>query len=192
MNQAPPVPTNRLIRQIGIYARVQWVFAGAMMATAMLFYFAVYRQQAQQLDGLNRQISAKRAELEADKNKTSKLPRVQSELDILQANLAGFKKLPMKIQYGEFIGEIDKAADRLHIDTVHDDISNKPTLQKLYYERPVILSFETSFANAYAFLKEIENMDRLTRLRDVEIKTTDPVRGTVSVKLSVNIYYTAG
>lgn len=189
---ATTAPGNRLMQQIQIYARVQWIFAAALLVTATLFYVAVYRLQAQQLDGLERQIAAKQLELDNAQSKTSRLPRVRSELDALKQSLAGYKKLPAKAQYGEFISEINKASRKAHLNKLFEDPSNQPNHTPLYFEEPIMLSFEASFSDTYDFLTQIENMDRLTRLRDVEIKSIDPVHGIVSVKLSVNIYFTEG
>jgi Tfp pilus assembly protein PilO len=192
MGEANNIPGNRLIRQIQTYARVQWIFAGALMATAMLFYFGVYRPQAQQLESMNREIAAKKMELDADRSQTSRLPRVRSELDALRQSLAGYKKLPAKSQYGEFISQIDKASQASHLTKLFEEPGSQTNQSPLYLEKPVVLSFEASFPDLFSFLTQIENMDRLTRLRNVEIKTIDAVHGIVSVKLSVNIYYTEG
>jgi Tfp pilus assembly protein PilO len=188
---APAASSNRLILQIRTYARVQWMFAAALFVTIGLFYVAVYRPQAQQLELLNRQIAFKKLELVSDLSQTGRLPKVSSDLEALRKRLAGFKRLPQHAQYGQFIGDVNRASERANL-AKFDVEPGAPRRYSLYAEQPIALSFEGSFTDVFNFLRQIENMNRLTRLRDVDIKAVDEVRGDVAVKLSVNIYYSEG
>jgi len=189
MSEAPAKP-NRLLRKMQIYAQAQWIFLGALLLTFGLFYVAVYRPQLQEQDALNRQIAFKRVELASDRSQTDRLPRVTGELAVLRRRLAGFKKLPSDPQYGQFIHDMNQAGGRASLSKFNVE-PGVPRRSELYAEQPIVLSFEGSFFDVYEFIRQIEELDRLTRLRDVEIKAID-TGGTVSVRLSVNIYYSEG
>jgi Tfp pilus assembly protein PilO len=188
---APAKSANRLLRQTQNYTRVQGIFAAALAVAAGLFYAAIYRPQQEQLADLNRQIAFKRLELTADQSQTDRLPRVTSELAALKRRLAGFKKLPDDPQYGQFIREVNQAVQRTALQKFNE-VPGKATRLDLFSEQPIVLTFQGSFPSVFAFIRQLEDMERLTRLRDVTITTIDPEKGTVDVKLSVNIYYAEG
>jgi Tfp pilus assembly protein PilO len=187
----PTPPENRLLRQTQNYTRAQGIFGAALIAAAGLFYVAIYRPQQQQLADLNRQIAFKRMELNSDRSQTDRLPRVTSELAALKRRLAGFKKLPTDVQYGQFIGEVSQAADKASLQKFNE-FPGKPTRLDLFSEQPIVLTFQGSFPSAFAFIRKLEDMERLTRLRELTISTIDGQKGSVDVKLSVNIYYSEG
>jgi Tfp pilus assembly protein PilO len=186
-----PQSENRLIRQTQAYTRVQGVFAAAFVLAAGLFYVAVYRPQQQQLADLNRQIAFKHLELTTDRSQTDRLPRVTSELASLKRRLAGFKKLPTDPQYGQFIHEVNQAREQASLPRLNE-VPGPARRADLFSEQPIVLSFQGSFPSVFEFIRKLEDMERLTRLRDVTISTIDDKKGTVDVKLSVNIYYSEG
>jgi Tfp pilus assembly protein PilO len=191
MNAPAPTKPNRLMRQMLLLARLQWVCLAAMIFAAGSFYALVYRPQDQELQALNGQIELKKEELSSDKSRTDKLPAVTGELAALTRRLAGFKKLPRDPQYGDFVMDINLAKGRSALTNL--DIEPKtPKRGDLYSEQPIVLTFNGSFVDVQTFISQIESLDRLTRLRDVEVKSMEGHDGTVSVTLSINIYYSGG
>jgi Tfp pilus assembly protein PilO len=180
--------TNRLTQQIQFYAKVQYVLAGLVVVALGLFYVAVYRPQTFAVDDLNRQITAKQRQLESDRAQTNRLPAVTSELQQLTTRLAGFKKLPLDPQLGEFMHEVYQASQKAQLHKLTDQPGEAERFE-LYSEMPIVLSFQGDFASVYSFIRQIEEMQRLTRVQDVTIKTIDSNQGTVDVTLTVNIYY---
>jgi Tfp pilus assembly protein PilO len=179
---------NRLTQQIQSYAKLQYVLAGLVVVALGFFYMAIYRPQTQAVDDLTRQIAVKQQQLESDRAQTNRLPAVTSELQRLTARLAGFKKLPPDPQLGEFMHEVYQASQQAQLHKLTDQ-PGEAERYDLYSEMPIELSFQGDFSSVYAFIHQIEDMQRLTRVRDVSIKTIDPTTGTVDVTLTVNIYY---
>jgi Tfp pilus assembly protein PilO len=184
-------PTNRLTRQILTFAKVQYALGTGMLLALGIFYFAIYRPQQAQVDDFNRQIAAKRLELASDLSQTGKLPRVELELRQLKARLAGFKKLPPNPDIGEFIRDINQAGQRADLQKLVEQ-PGAARRDALYFEQPVVLSFEGDFTSVFSFIQEVEDMQRLTRIRDVTMTGLDSKQGTVNVTLAVNIYYSGG
>ena len=59
-------------------------------------------------------------------------------------------------------------------------------------ELPIKLQFEGDFTNVYAFLRNVEEMPRMTRVRGMQIKARDrETSGHVQVQLAMNIYFAA-
>ena len=182
------VSSNRLIRQIQTLAHIQYALAATVLFASALFYLAAYRPQQGQIAELERQTSAKQLELSQARTQTDRLPRVTLELQALRRRLAGFKKLPDDPQYGQFIREVNQASQRAELSkfVVQPGAARR---EELFSEQPISLSFEGDFGHVWGFIRDLEDMERLTRLRNLTITKVDSLTGTVSVTLSVNIYY---
>jgi Tfp pilus assembly protein PilO len=185
---AQPTHANRLVRLFQTYAKIQWVLGGALLLAIGMFYLAVYRPQEQKLADLDRQIEFKRLELASDRSQTDRLPRVSNELAALKRRLAGFKRLPADPQFGQFLHDIYQISQSTALQKFNDE-PGIPRRLELFSEQPITLSFEGNFPSVFQFIARLEDMQRLTRLRDVTIKSDDDHQGTVDVKLSVNIYF---
>jgi Tfp pilus assembly protein PilO len=181
-------PTNRLTRQIQIFAKVQIALGVAMVVAGLAFYFGVYRPQDQAIAELNQQISGKRAELMADQSQTGRLPRVELQLRELNASLAGFKKLPPDPQLGIFIHDINQASQEAALNHLTIE-PGSPVRDALYSEEPIALNFKGSFPAVASFIRQVEDMDRLTRVQDVTIKNANSADDSVDVSLTVDIYF---
>ncbi|MGA2229349.1 MAG: type 4a pilus biogenesis protein PilO [Tepidisphaeraceae bacterium] len=184
-------PTNRLTRQILTFAKVQYALSGGMLAALVLFYFGVYRPQQAQIDSLDRQTAAKKTELDNDLSQTGKLPKVELELRNLKARLAGFKKLPVDAQIGQFDRDVNDAVQRAGLQKLVE-LPGAARRDELYFEEPIVLTFQGEFTSVYSFIRALEDMDRLTRVREVTMNGINSKTGTVNVSLEVNIYYSGG
>lgn len=183
-----PLPqTPRLARQMETFAKAQYVLAASTLLVAGLFYMAAFRPQAQQLADLTDQIAGKKAELVLDRSQTDRLPRITSELQSLKARLAGFKKLPSDPQLGQFIDEITQLSQQQTLRQLVVE-PGVPKRDELFSEQPISMSFDGDFLAAWDFIRQLEDMQRLTRVKDVTITSDDDQPG-VHVNLSVNMYY---
>ena len=69
-----------------------------------------------------------------------------------------------------------------------------PTRSELFAEQPVSLKFEGDFLSVFSFLRQTEEMQRLTRVRELRLRSDDRAArpGQVEVELSMNIYFSEG
>jgi Tfp pilus assembly protein PilO len=68
-----------------------------------------------------------------------------------------------------------------------------PVRSELFAEQPVSLKFEGDFLKVFSFLRQTEQMQRLTRVRELKIKNNRSNKpGQVEVELSMNINLTEG
>jgi hypothetical protein len=51
------------------------------------------------------------------------------------------------------------------------------------------MTFEGDFLNAFGFLRQLEEMQRLTRVKTLSVRCRDPRTGLVEVSLAMNIYF---
>jgi Tfp pilus assembly protein PilO len=172
--------------------RVQWIMAGVMVLIIVAFYLVGFRPLSKRQAALAEEIISKRNTLQTEQEEARKLPEVTMEVNRLRTRVEKFdKKMPKQADIGNFIREINQLSQQTSLKkmTVTPGMPRKTTL---YSELPISLNFEGDFVSVHAFLRQAETMQRLTRVRNVSVKTNDPVNGQVHVELSMNIYFSEG
>lgn len=184
--------TRSLQNQIGWCARAQWILAGAMIAMVGGFYLFEYRPAMQKRAELRMQIDAKRNELVASKTLAEGIKDVALNVEKLKVTLGRFDmKMPKQAELGQFFREVTQISQNTSLrgwDITH----GSPSRSQLFGELPIKLKFTGEFLNVVSFLRQVEDMKRLTRVRDINIKSTNPKLGQVEVELTMNIYFAEG
>ena len=174
-------------------ARAQWVLGVTMVVMIVGFYAAAYRPNKEKLDGLEMQIAAKRRDLTSNRSRVQILPDVLLEVNRMRDRLERFdKKLPKAPELGPFINDITEVSHQTALRkwTVEPGV---PARTDLYAEWPISLKFEGDFNGVFSFLRQAEQMQRLTRVKGLKLKSADSGKsGQVQVELSMNIYFSEG
>lgn len=177
-----------LHQQLGWYTRAQGLLAGLLAVLLIAFAVAVYRPITQRLADLDHQIAANRRQLDANQASAGQLNDVARRVDRLRLRLEHFdQRLPRRADPWLFIGDLTRLGQQASLRKV--DV--QPSLlnrRESFCEWPILLHFEGDFLNVYSFLRQIEEMPRLARVRKLEITQTDPKLGTVEVQMTINIY----
>jgi|HubBroStandDraft_1064217.scaffolds.fasta_scaffold208928_2 Tfp pilus assembly protein PilO len=173
------------------YSRMQAILAGAALLLIVAFYLAIYRPAQAAAADLAGQVALKQNILTSNQNEAGRLPRVQMQLEELRRKLGGFKKLPNQPEFAEFIRETSELSQKASLKQFiwHPALPKKTDL---YFEQPVTFQFEGDFANVFSFVRDIEDMQRLTRVRSLDMTSISGQPGMVTVTLTVNFYYTSG
>lgn len=178
--------------QAGMCARAQWLLAAALLLSGAGFYLFGYRPMSNQLRDLRMQSDAKQRQLGMDQSRANTLPAVKLEVDALQLRLERFdKKLPRNLDLGQFIKDLTQISQQASLRKLLVQPGGSRRAD-LYSERPILLSFEGDFLSAYSFLRETETMQRLTRVRNLSIKSRDVKLGQVEVQMALSIYSAEG
>jgi len=184
--------TRSLQNQIQWCARAQWILAALIVAMGAGFYLFEYRPTTQQRADLHIQIESKQNELHANKSRTDGMKALEFRVVNLESTLKRFdQKLPKQADLGQFFKEITQISQSASLrdwDATH----GSPVRSDLYGELPIKLKFQGEFMNVVSFLRQVEQMERLTRVREINIKGTDPKHGQVEVELTMNIYFAEG
>jgi Tfp pilus assembly protein PilO len=181
-----------LQNQLSWCVKAQWTLAIAMIAMLLGFYFAWYRPEHTLLRERRAAIESKRVELEANGTRASNLHMVKLEVDNLRARLERFnKKLPKQQDLGQFIRDITTVSQQSSLRKLTVQ-PGAPKRTALYTEMPISLNFEGDFNSVFNFLRQTEDMQRLTRVNNLSVKTTDAKLGQVEVQVSMNIYFSEG
>jgi Tfp pilus assembly protein PilO len=170
------------------FSRAQWMLGVMMVACLGTFFLFGYRPQMARLHQLQAEIGRSQYELQDSQFRTRTLPIVASDVKRLRQQLDASRKLPSPQELPQFLKDITQlgAQFSLHPFTFKQGL---PSHGELFSELPVTLSFEGDFMDAFNFLRCTEQMQRLIRVRDLNVKSKDAQSGRVEVQLSINIYF---
>jgi Tfp pilus assembly protein PilO len=172
--------------------RVQYILAGVALVAAVGVYAMGIRPVSRRLADLEAQRVQRQEMLDQSESRASNLPKVALEVDRLRMKLERFdKRLPRQQELGPFIREITQLSQQSQLRklTLQPSV---PRTSDLYAELPISMNFEGDFMSVFAFLKQTEEMQRLTRVKNIIIRNKDAKLGQVEVQMSMNIYFSEG
>jgi Tfp pilus assembly protein PilO len=178
--------------QIRRYSKAQWALAGGLLLATAVFYALGYRPLAGRLQSLKAQTEAERRGLTQNLSKAGELPSLTLRVERLQARVERHgKTLPRQPDMGQFMKDITQVGQQsmLRQFEVHPLGSRRGDL---FFELPISMKFEADFMNASMFLRQLEDLQRLTRIRHLDFRGKDARQGTVEVEVTMNIYFSEG
>lgn len=175
--------------QIAWCARAQWTMTTIMVSLIVLFFAFVFWPANRRLAAVAEEMISKSRQLEANQSRAADLPKLALQVAALRFKLERFnKKLPKTAEFDEFLRELTTAAQQLSIrKLVHQPGTVKR--QDLFGEIPITMSFEGASTDVYRFIRELEGMSRLTRVKSLTVHCKDSKLGLVDVNLAMNIYF---
>ena len=175
--------------QIAWCARAQWTMSLVMATLFLLFFVVGYRPANQRLLALRGQIAGSSKRLETNQSRAMNLPILAAEVAKLEARLQrNNKQLPRTLELGEFIGQMTLVSQQSNLRKLVHQPGAVRRLE-LYSEIPITMTFEGDFTNVFSFLRQMEEMQRLTRVKSLTVRSRDPKLGLVDVSLSMNINF---
>jgi len=177
-----------LRNQIPLFARLQAVLVCCIMAMLAMFYFLAYRPLTSEELALGKQIQERQQNLADTATRLRVLPAVAAEVRQLRKQLEGQKKLPAENDLAQFIRDLTRLGDNWSLKGFRykPDASRR---NECFAQLPIQLTFEGDFVKVFSFLKQVEDLERLTRVRNLQVKARDAATGQVQVELTMNIYY---
>jgi Tfp pilus assembly protein PilO len=174
-------------------ARVQLILGVALIIVLCGFVALIYRPSSERLGDLTRQTVEQRGKLTQNLSQVSILPEVMTQVGRMQTRLEHFdKRLPRQPELGPFINDITEVSHQVNLRkvTVEPGVPNRTDL---FTEWPIALKFEGDFPSVFAFLRQAEDMPRLTHVKGIKVRSTDNGKsGQVQVELSMKIYFSEG
>jgi type IV pilus assembly protein PilO len=174
-------------------ARAQLILAVTLIVLLVSFIAFIYRPNSAKLSGMQEAIAEQRRDLASNRTKVQILPDVMLAVSETRNRLERFdKKLPKAPELGPFINDITEVSHQTALRkwTVEPGV---PARTDLYAEWPISLKFEGDFNGVFAFLRQAEQMQRLTRVKGLKLRSSDSGKsGQVQVELSMNIYFSEG
>jgi Tfp pilus assembly protein PilO len=175
--------------QIAWCVRAQWSMTIVMVSLILAFLVFGFRPTNQRRNSLRDEIATKVGLLETNQSRAQGLTGLAFEVERLRLKLAANnKKLPKTPGLGEFINDTAEVSSQFAI----RKLMHQPGMMRrvdLYAEIPIVMSFEGDFANVFSFIRRLEEMQRLTRVKSLSVRCKDGRLGQVDVNLAMNIYF---
>lgn len=177
--------------QIGWCARAQWVLGATMVGALGAFYLFGFRPETQRLSKLNEQIDRKQLELQDNQSRTTIRQQVEKDVIELERRLEKFDaRLPKQQELGQFIRDVNRLSHQSMLRPFNVEYPpTGPQRSELFTEVPITLKFEGDFLSVFSFLRQMEQMQRLTRVRNLNIRQSADLSGHVTVDLQMYIYF---
>jgi Tfp pilus assembly protein PilO len=163
--------------------------AVALLVASIGFYCTWYRPAKRQLSTLRATMRQQQDQLAANQAQLRNLPALQADVYRLQARLEhNNKTLPHQPELAAVMKDLNALGQQ---SAVRKFTCQPGPMQKQQgvSEVPMAMNFEGDFMSVYQFLRQSEDMLRLTRVRELKIRATDPKTGQVDVQMALNVYF---
>jgi Tfp pilus assembly protein PilO len=156
-----------------------------VLAFAAAGYWPARRAAAEQ----DRQIADRQQELNEARIKAANLPVIAGEVERLRSRLARSRKLLLASDLPIAHREIMQISQRTGLGKFkYEPDAERPGT--LYRELPIQMTFEGDFFAAFAFLRQCEDLPRLSRFRRLLLRTTDKGQGGIQAEVSMSLFLT--
>ena len=170
-------------------ARDHWIILGIFGVIMLVFVCLVYMPQDRRLTDLNSQGRQLAQELSQNSAKAACVPEVIRQVESQKREFQNFdRRLPKQKELAEFLKEISSTALSNHLDNQVIEPGN-PTRGPLYNRLPIIMRFDSNFTGLTNFLRQIDGMERLTRVEKIHIAPATE-GSALHVEMVMNIYFT--
>jgi Tfp pilus assembly protein PilO len=173
------------------YRRAQ----GGLFIILLLVTVAVYslwiRPANMALEAARVRATAAQSELQDDQMRARNLPLVEREIEHLRQRVERFdKKLPKQQDLAQFMNDVTRISQDASLRKLSWHLDSKPKKSDQFTELPIQFTFEGDFQTGVVqFLQGTEDMPRLTRVRKLDIKSSDLHDGQVKAEVTMNIYF---
>lgn len=171
--------------------RQQYLGIG-LLVVVLVGVFAVYLPNRKSLEAIREQIATIEREASQNAERVRTLPTLIAEVKNLRNQVDRYKPLLGRSDVEHAMDEIGKVKDS----TLVGDYGIKTLGKKeraICIEEPLQITFTANFVDAMSLIQRIEAMDRLTRMRELTIRSLDSSiqrnKGTVSVSMKVSLFY---
>jgi type IV pilus assembly protein PilO len=139
-------------------------------------------QEKQKMDGMRDKL----AELE---QATAKAENLTSQLNRMEQAIEAFEsKLPPSSEIHTVLEDVTLIAQR-HGLTPKTIRTLKNEENRGYIEQPLEMELDGNFNSYYAFLLELEKLDRITKIRELTLKKNSKHEGQTEAKFIMSIFF---
>jgi len=149
------------------------VFLAVLLAVPISAYIYVFKPRNVEILEARDEITLKQARLDQLAQVVSKIENIGEAIETGQESIELIEaKLPREQDVEGVLEQVSQIAERneLMIRRIHPD---SPVPAAMYMELPLRLTMDGQFDGFYQFLLEVENLPRITRIHNMEIKRSD-------------------
>jgi Tfp pilus assembly protein PilO len=170
--------------------RAQCALGVVLLLVGCAIYLMGIRPATVRLGELQAKFALEKSELQGNQARARDLPKVELEIEHLRQRVERFdKKLPKQQDLAQFIDDLTEISQQSSLQKLAWKPDLKPRRTDQFSELPIQLTFQGDFAGVFDFLRRTEDMQRLTRVRKLELRSLEGSTGQVDVQVTMNIYF---
>ncbi len=165
------------------------VFILILLAVPVASFWYVFRPQSEKIKQANQEIEHKESMLQSLAETTAQTDdlaaaneEIANAIHLIEARLPTHKEVDVIL---EQVAEI-ALGNNLKLIKVKSD---KPVRSAAYWEQPLEMKVAGDFNGFYAFLLDLEQLDRITRMPHIKLKRADEVDGVINATFTLSIYF---
>lgn len=166
------------------------LFVMLLLGMLVLSYPLLFKPLNLQRDAAIAETKAKQQKLSDLNSAMAHTHDMKAEIEKLQKAIAFLEgKLPKETEMDRVLQDVWKAAkdNNLNIKSVRN---GKPVDGSSYSEQPIRMVVEGQFYPSFSkFLSQVEQMDRLTTIKDMKIDADPQNNGAIVADFTLTIYY---
>ncbi len=166
------------------------IYVAIPFAIIFLYYFAIYRLKAQNIEELKTTWSQIEIELNKKRMMARNLPKYKKEVARLKEKFKELsKKLPQKEEIPSLLNDISNLGKRNGIEFIH--FEPKTEIKKEFYaEIPIFLSLSGTYNDFLKFFHDLGRLERIVNVSEVEMgnPTFKDGRLVLKTELKINIF----
>lgn len=170
------------------------IFLLLLAVTPVAAYFYVFEPRNEQIAAARAEIARKQDKLRKLEAATMDIADLGAEIDKLTQAVAMFEqKLPAEREVEVVLREVWQLASK-HELTPRSVRTDKPVAAAQYSELPIRMTIVGNFDGFYAFLLELENLPRITRMPKMELKklADDDHEGRMQADVVLTVFFESG
>lgn len=181
--------------QLGIR---ELIFLAVLLAVPIAAYIYVFNPRNEEITEARDEVALKQARLDQLAQVVARIEDIGQAIESGQQSITLIEaKLPREQDVEGVLEQISQIAERnnLTIRTINPD---SPVPAAMYMELPLRLSMDGQFDGFYQFLLEVENLPRITRMHNMQIKRggersgpnrTELPPGYMRAEFTLSIYF---
>lgn len=181
-----------LKNRLAHYEKAQWTL-GALLALGLGFFFVIaYRPANGKLDELGFQIQSRQRAMNDNRVKAADLPNLAAQVQRFESQLRFYdRQLPRQPALDQFIKDLTGISQELALKDWKFS-PRAPARGVAHFELPIQIDFSGDFLSSAAFVRRVEDLQRLTRVKNLTVKSKSSDGTSVDVSLVVSIYFVEG
>ena len=168
------------------------IFFVLLMALAYVSYAYMIKPANQHLAQEKVKVEQKRAKLQELKKATATASDLQNQLKKVEEAITVFEsKLPPCSEIHKILEDVTKIA-QTHGLTPKTIRALNTKNNRGYVEQPLKMELHGNFNSYYAFLLELEKLDRITKIRELSLKKKNKSEVQTEATFIVSIFFQSG
>lgn len=168
----------------------QFFFFAVLLAVPITSYILVFKPQNEEMAKARQQIAHKRAMLEKLREATNRTEDLQRANEEVRATIEQFEaRLPSRKEMDAVLRQVATIAEQNKLRVPEFKKSDKSAPAGLALEQPLEIEIEGNFDGFYQFLLELEQLPRITRMTDLNLKRSDKKDGDMEAEFVLSVYY---